>query len=127
MRSITKDELRHIIPDPVSLVVDKVLTQLDADCLHFMLLSPFVLMGTQGQNGADVSPRGDPRGFVKVVVPHTILIPDRPGNNRLDTMINVLENPRVRARSLPTEGVGFSMAASLRRCRARADNQSLKL
>lgn len=53
-------------------------------------------IGAQSDSGtADVSPRGDPRGFVKVLGHKTLLIPDRPGNNRLDTLTNILSNPQV--------------------------------
>ncbi len=54
-----------------------------------------MLISTQGSAGADTSPRGDPPGFVKPLDQHTLLIPDRPGNNRLDTFENILENPHV--------------------------------
>lgn len=94
MRSIDRTELREMFPEPEALVVNKQLTWLDKHCLHFISLSPFLLMGTQGLHGADVSPRGDPKGFVKVIDPTTLLIPDRPGNNRLDTMENILNNPK---------------------------------
>ena len=52
-------------------------------------------MATQGPNGADISPRGDPAGFVRVLDELTLLVPDRVGNNRLDSMINLLVNPRI--------------------------------
>ncbi|GAA2825637.1 hypothetical protein EDC40_11149 [Aminobacter aminovorans] len=95
MQSIDRVKLRDMFPPPGDLVVQKVLTQLDKHCLYFLSLSPFLLIATQGNNGADVSPRGDPAGFVKAIDRQTILIPDRPGNNRLDTMENILDNARV--------------------------------
>ena len=62
----------------------------------FIERSPFACIGTQSADGtADVSPRGDPSGFVKILDEKTLLIPDRPGNNRLDTLSNLLSNPRV--------------------------------
>lgn len=62
----------------------------------FIARSPFVCIGTQRSDGeADVSPRGDPAGFVKILDEHTLAIPDRPGNNRLDTLVNIVENPSV--------------------------------
>ena len=69
---------------------------LDAHAQAFIGRSPFVCIGTQNSDGrADVSPRGDPVGFVKVLDAHTIAIPDRPGNNRLDSLVNILGNPSV--------------------------------
>jgi PPOX class probable FMN-dependent enzyme len=59
-------------------------------------MSPFLVISTADEDGkADLSPRGDPPGFVHVVDDSTILIPDRPGNNRLDTMSNIVANPNV--------------------------------
>ena len=64
--------------------------------IDFLARSPFLCIGTQSPDGsADISPRGDPRGFVKVLDDRTLLIPDRPGNNRLDTQTNILANPAV--------------------------------
>lgn len=63
---------------------------------QFIAMSPFVVVSTADADGkADLSPRGDPPGFVHIVDEHTILIPDRPGNNRLDTMANIVANPNV--------------------------------
>lgn len=74
----------------------KVQPALDIHCRNFIALSPFLLISTASADGrADVSPKGDPPGFVKVVDDKTLLIPDRPGNNRLDGMKNILENPHV--------------------------------
>jgi PPOX class probable FMN-dependent enzyme len=95
MHSITQEELRGLVPNAEGVVVQKVLHELDHHCMHYLSLSPLMLIGTQGPNGGDVSPRGDPKGFVKVIDTTTVLIPDRPGNNRLDTMENILENPSV--------------------------------
>lgn len=95
MRSIDQTELRQMFPAPEVLVVSKQLTRLDKHCLQFLSLSPFALIGTRSQAGGDVSPRGDPRGFVHVLDENTFLIPDRPGNNRLDTMENILADPVV--------------------------------
>lgn len=57
--------------------------------------SPFVALATVGPQGLDVSPRGDPAGFVHIEDPHTLLLPDRRGNNRIDSLRNVLADPRV--------------------------------
>jgi PPOX class probable FMN-dependent enzyme len=74
----------------------KVQRRLDQHCRDFIARSPFLCIGSSRPDGhADVSPRGDPPGFVHVADDHTLLIPDRPGNNRLDTMTNIFENPKV--------------------------------
>src|SRR4051812_10719556 len=67
---------------------------LDGYCRAFIAASPLVIVGTQ-YGAADASPRGDFPGFVKVVDDHTLLIPDRRGNNRLDTLRNLVRNPAV--------------------------------
>lgn len=61
----------------------------------FIEASPFLILASYGANGIDCSPRGDPPGFVRVASPHCIQIPDRRGNNRLDSMRNILDNPDV--------------------------------
>jgi PPOX class probable FMN-dependent enzyme len=87
--------LRALHHQPLSRATDKVLNALDKHCLRIISLSPFCLVATQGPRGADVSPRGDPPGFVRVIDPRTLLLPDRIGNNRLDAMSNLLVNPRI--------------------------------
>lgn len=87
--------LRASFPATHELALKKSLNHLDSHAHEFIARSPFLCIGTQGTNGADVSPRGDPRGFVAVLDDRTLLIPDRPGNNRLDTLANILANPAV--------------------------------
>jgi hypothetical protein len=88
--------LRDLFGAPMDLAVRKSLTALDRHCRDFIARSPFLCIGTSGKSGrADVSPRGDPPGFVQVLDDRTLIIPDRPGNNRLDTMSNIVENPAV--------------------------------
>jgi len=60
----------------------------------FIEASPFVLLATSGPDGLDCSPRGDPAGFVRVQDEKTVLLPDRRGNNRLDTLRNLMHDPR---------------------------------
>ena len=95
--SFVTDEaaLRALHHAPMSRATDKVLTALDHHCRQIISLSPFCLLSTQGIGGADVSPRGDPPGFVRILDDRTLLLPDRVGNNRLDGMANVLSNPAV--------------------------------
>jgi PPOX class probable FMN-dependent enzyme len=88
--------LRDIFGRPGDLAKRKDIGHLDKHCRRFIELSPFLCIGTADKNGkADVSPRGDPPGFVQVLDDKTLIIPDRPGNNRLDTMSNIMENPNV--------------------------------
>jgi len=73
-----------------------VLDQLDRSCRLFIAHSPIVIIGTtQPGNGIDISPRGDAPGFVRVLDEHTLVIPDRRGNNRLDSMTNLLVNSEI--------------------------------
>jgi PPOX class probable FMN-dependent enzyme len=73
----------------------KVMPGLDAHMRGFIALSPFVCLGSSSASGADVTPRGDRPGFVQVLDDQTLLIPDWPGNNRLDTLSNIESNPEV--------------------------------
>ena len=74
----------------------KVLHALDRHCRHFIALSPFLVLATADADGrVDASPRGDPPGFVQVLDDRTLLLPDRPGNNRVDSFGNVLSAPGV--------------------------------
>jgi uncharacterized protein len=87
--------LRTLHHPPMRRATDKVLRGLDQHCRRIISLSPFCVVATQGPNGADISPRGDSAGFVRVLDELTLLVPDRVGNNRLDTMTNLLVNPRI--------------------------------
>lgn len=91
-----EDGLRALFKPTHTLAAQKVLTALDKHSQAFIARSPFLCLGTQGADGrADVSPRGDPPGFVRVLDPRTLAIPDRPGNNRLDSLANIVANPNV--------------------------------
>jgi len=61
----------------------------------FIEASPFVVLATSGPEGLDCTPRGDPAGFVRVVDRHTVMLPDRRGNNRLDSLRNIVRDPRI--------------------------------
>lgn len=90
------EALRERYGEPPPLIDRKVLPALDRHCRRFIARSPLVMVATADASGAcDVSPRGDPPGFVQVLSDHRLAIPDRKGNNRLDAYRNVLENPRV--------------------------------
>jgi len=87
-------ELSAMYAAPLERSVRKQLDHLDDYCRTFIAASPLVIVGTQGE-AADNSPRGDVPGFVKVADDRTLLIPDRRGNNRLDTLRNIVRNPAV--------------------------------
>ena len=81
---------------PSQLVQDKVVDHLDRHCRAFIGLSPFATLATADAEGwPDVSPRGGDPGFVHVLDEHRLVLPDRPGNNRVDSLRNVTANPRV--------------------------------
>jgi len=73
----------------------KEISYISDDYRAFIEKSPFVVIATSGPEGLDCSPRGDPAGFVKVRDNKTVLVPDRRGNNRLDTLRNIVRDPRV--------------------------------
>ena len=92
----TVEELRNRYGGPSELAVKKSLDRLDRHCRRFIELSPFLVLASAGADGrVDCSPRGDPAGFVAVLDDRTVLLPDRRGNNRTDSLTNVIENPRV--------------------------------
>ncbi|MEM7171011.1 MAG: pyridoxamine 5'-phosphate oxidase family protein [Pseudomonadota bacterium] len=81
---------------PRDIVQKKTLKRLDRHCRNFIAASPFLVIGSSQASGpADVSPRGEAPGFVAVLDDCRLLIPDRPGNRKLDTFSNILENPHV--------------------------------
>ena len=88
--------LRSLYEPPLELALLKQLDRLDGHCRNFLAHSPFAVIGsTRPGRGTDVSPRGDAPGFARVLDDHTIAIPDRPGNNRLDTMANIVADAEV--------------------------------
>lgn len=88
--------LRDCYTEPISERARlKVQPALDGHMRQFIALSPFVCLGSSSDAGADVTPRGDAPGFVQVLDDRTVLIPDWPGNNRLDTLMNIEANPQV--------------------------------
>lgn len=94
-RVATEAQLRALYAPAIERARIKTLAKLDVHCRRFIELSPFLCLGTQGASGADVTPRGDEPGFVHVLDDTTLAIPDWPGNNRLDSLQNLLENPAV--------------------------------
>lgn len=92
----TREQLREHMGFPNQGAIDKEITIIDPHAKNFIEHSPFMLIATSGAEGrVDVSPKGDPAGFVKVLNEKTLLVPDRPGNRRLDGFENILANPHV--------------------------------
>ncbi|MFM9936233.1 MAG: pyridoxamine 5'-phosphate oxidase family protein [Novosphingobium sp.] len=93
----TQAQLRALMGEPVHpVVVAKTLPALDRHCRTFIGRSPFVLIASADAAGrTDISPKGDPAGFVRVLDDHTLAIPERPGNQRFDTLRNLIDNPRI--------------------------------
>ena len=94
IRSVEK--LRELYENPGELVIMKEKTCLDQYSRRFLELSPFAVIATSDKNGMlDSSPRGDYPGFIKSIDDNTVAIPDRPGNNRIDSLTNIIENPKI--------------------------------
>ncbi|TGG95434.1 pyridoxamine 5'-phosphate oxidase family protein [Natronospirillum operosum] len=92
----TREQLRSAFEATHEVAIRKVLRSMDEHSRRFIEKSPFLLIGSQDASGnGDVSPKGDFPGFVKILDSKTLAIPDRPGNNRLDTWENIIENPGV--------------------------------
>ena len=91
----TKEELREFYGPANERSVKKQMAKLDEHAKNFIALSPFMVISSATAEGADASPKGDPPGFVKVIDDNTLIIPDRPGNNRVDTMSNIMESNHV--------------------------------
>jgi uncharacterized protein len=92
----SKAELRERYGAPSERSLLKEMTRLDAHCRNFIALSPFLVIATTGTDGlGDCSPRGDAPGFVAVLDDTTIVIPDRLGNNRTDSLRNIIDNPGI--------------------------------
>jgi len=88
--------LRELYAAPSARALAKEVKELDAHCARFIALSPFCVMGSATNAGnPDLSPRGGAPGFATVQDSRTILIPDRPGNNRLDSLDKLVANPRI--------------------------------
>lgn len=96
MNITTLSELRQLYGPASVRAVKKEIPALDTHAIQFIGLSPFVVIASAGANGdMDASPRGGDAGFVKVLNPQTLLIPDAPGNNRLDTLENIVTTGQV--------------------------------
>lgn len=90
------DTLHAIVGDPAAVSVDKVQSGMSPRVMDFVRQSPFYLLATANEDGVcDVSPRGDPAGEVRIVDDRTLVLPDRQGNNRVDSLRNLVTNPSI--------------------------------
>jgi len=119
-------ELRTLYAQPTERAQRKETMHLDRHCRHFIALSPFVVLASAGpENRCDASPRGGDPGFVKVVDDTTLLIPDAPGNNRLDTLQNIQASGRIGLLFL-VPGVDETLRVN-GRARVSADPEQIRL
>jgi len=88
-------ELEAIYGLPAGPAVFKEIDHISEHYRRFIEASPFVVLATSGPEGLDCTPRGDPAGFVRVADEHTVMLPDRRGNNRIDTLRNIVRDPRI--------------------------------
>ena len=88
-------ELEALYGLPAGAAVIKEIGHISDHYRAFVEASPFVIVATSGPDGLDCTPRGDPAGFVRVVDRQTVMLPDRRGNNRLDTLRNLVHDPRI--------------------------------
>ncbi len=91
----TVEELEDVYGHPIETAMVKEIDYISDHYRTFIEASPFVVLSSVGPEGLDSSPRGDPAGFVEIEDERTVLIPDRRGNNRIDTLRNIVRDPRV--------------------------------
>ncbi len=101
-------ELEAIYGEIVPAAKLKVLDHISEHYGQFIAAAPFVLLATSGPEGLDCSPRGDPKGFVRIHDVKTLMIPDRRGNNRVDSLRNIVRDPRI-ALLFMIPGIGETM------------------
>jgi len=111
--------LEALYGDPVPSAVVKEIDHISPLHQAYIEASPFMVLATAGPDGLDCSPRGDPAGFVRVADPHTLLLPDRRGNNRLDSLRNIVADPWVALLFL-VPGIGVTLRVN-GRARLRTD------
>jgi len=93
---MNETQLREVLGEPAELVKNKIADRLNPLTRQFVERSPFVVVATgKPDGGLDVSPRGDPAGFVRILDERTLLLPDRPGNKLADTLTNLLDDDRI--------------------------------
>jgi PPOX class probable FMN-dependent enzyme len=114
-RITSVEQLTSLYGEPGALSLVKELDHVSDHYRAFIDASPFVIVATSGPEGLDCTPRGDPPGFVRVVDRTTLMLPDRRGNNRLDTLRNLVADPRIALLFL-IPGVGETLRVNGRAC-----------
>ncbi|MQR01424.1 pyridoxamine 5'-phosphate oxidase family protein [Glaciimonas soli] len=104
----TIEQLEKIYGQPHERAINKEITFVNEDYRAFIEFSPFVVLATAGPEGLDCSPRGDTPGFVRIIDQHTLAIPDRIGNNRMDSLRNIISDPHL-ALLFVVPGVGETL------------------
>ncbi|WP_429929664.1 pyridoxamine 5'-phosphate oxidase family protein [Agrobacterium vitis] len=94
MKIVTVEQLEELYGLPRETSLAKEIDHINADYAAFVKASPFILLATVGPEGTDCSPKGDAPGFVEILDDRTLAIPDRPGNNRIDNLKNILSDGR---------------------------------
>ena len=120
----SKEQLVSLFGDPGEAAVQKEVSFLHPHYQSLIKASPFAVLATIGPSGLDASPRGDPPGFVSIQDKYTLLIPERRGNNRIDSLLNILTDPRVALLFL-IPGVGETLRVN-GRARITTDPEILK-
>lgn len=115
----TLDQLDALYAPVNPVAILKEIGQIIPEYARFIEAAPFVVISTAGPEGLDCSPRGDPAGFVRILDNKTLLIPDRRGNNRVDTLRNLVQDPRI-ALLFMIPGIGSTMRVN-GRARITAD------
>ena len=92
---MTPEKLREIYGTASPHAAAKAIPQFDKHCREFIEHATFLVLATSDGTNLDVSPKGDPAGFVEIENEKALLIPDRPGNNRIDGLLNILAHPKV--------------------------------
>lgn len=121
------DDIREHIREPVPQVIAKVVDHIDEISRKYIEKSPFVVLASASSEGyPDISPKGDPAGFIKVLNEKYLAIPDRPGNRRVDTFKNILQNPYVAVIFLiPGKGETLRITGECRIVRDQALRESM--
>ena len=93
----SEEQLRTIMGDPIHpLVIDKSTAVLSPSIKKYIEMSPFAALATHAPDGStDISPRGDPPGWVHIQDEQTLILPERPGNKRLDSIVNIIKQPKM--------------------------------
>ena len=108
MNITSESELDALYGEPVPTALTKEIEYISEDYARYIAASPLLILATSGPEGLDCSPRGDPAGFVRIHDPKTLIIPDRRGNNRVDSLRNIVRDPRV-ALLLLLPGIGETL------------------